>query len=222
MRAEGYRPTSMTDFPDSLLDGYRRFKANRDAREDALYRSLAEHGQVPEVMMIACSDSRSAPDTIFDAAPGEIFVVRNVANLVPPCEPDSACHGTSSAVEYAVQSLRVRHIVVLGHGGCGGIQAALQPSAQPLSPSDFVGRWTSLLRPAIEEVTVGGQLSGMERQAALERAAVRHSVANLRTFPFVADLENSRRLDLHGAWFDIAEGELWTLNGATGEFAMAA
>ena len=212
----------MTDFPPSLLDGYRRFKASRHAREHALYRSLAEHGQTPEVMMIACSDSRSAPDTIFNAAPGEIFVVRNVANLVPPCEPDSAYHGTSSALEYAVQSLRVRHIVVLGHGGCGGIQAALEPSAKPLSPDDFVGRWTSLLRPCVDEVTVRGQLSGMELQTTLERAAVRHSVANLRTFPFVADLEDSHRLLLHGAWFDIAEGELWTLNEATGEFAMAA
>ncbi len=211
----------MSDFPYSLLDGYRRFKANRHAREHALYRSLAEHGQKPEVMMIACSDSRSAPETIFDAAPGGIFVVRNVANLVAPWDPDGAYHGTSSALEYAVQSLQVRHIVVLGHGECGGIRAALQPSATPLSPDDFVGRWTSLLRPAVEEVASGKQLDDMERQTAVERAAVRHSVANLRTFPFIADLEDSRRLDLHGAWFDIAEGELWTLNEATGEFAMA-
>jgi carbonic anhydrase len=211
----------MIDFPHSLLAGYRRFRANRYAGEHALYRSLAEHGQTPEVMMIACCDSRAAPDAIFDAAPGEIFVVRNVANLVPPCATDGACHSTPSALEYAVQSLQVRHIVVLGHGGCGGIQAALRPSAQPLSPDDFVGRWTSLLRPAVEEVAANGQLGGMARQTALERTAIRHSVANLRTFPFVADLEDSRRLDLHGAWFDIAEGELWTLNEATGEFAVA-
>ena len=211
----------MTDFPQSLLKGYRRFKVDRYAREHARYRSLAEHGQTPEVMMIACCDSRAAPDTIFNAAPGEIFVVRNVANLVAPAESDNAGLGTSSALEYAVQCLQVRHIVVLGHGQCGGIQAALQSSAEPLSPGDFVGRWTSLLRPAVEEVAAYGQLSRTERQAALERAAVRHSVANLRTFPFVADMENRRRLALHGAWFDIAEGELWTLNEATGEFASA-
>ena len=211
----------MSDFPHSLLDGYRRFKANRYAREHALYRSLAEHGQTPEVMMIACCDSRSAPETIFDTAPGGIFVVRNVANLVPPRDTDGAYHGTSSALEYAVQALQVRHIVVLGHGECGGIRAALQPSATPLSPDDFVGRWTRLLRPAVEEVAVDGQLSNTERQTAVERAAVRRSVANLRTFPFIADLEDGRRLDLHGAWFDITEGELWTLNEATGEFAVA-
>lgn len=211
----------MNGFPHSLLDGYRRFRSDRHAREHALYRSLAEQGQRPDVMVIACSDSRSAPDTVFDVGPGEIFVIRNVANLVPPCEPDGAYHGTASALEYAVQALQVRHIVVLGHGGCGGVRAALQPPAEPLSPGDFVGRWTRLLRPAVEEVAARGPLGETERQTAVEHAAVRHSVANLRTFPFVADLERSRRLDLHGAWFGLAEGDLWTLNAATGEFAMA-
>ncbi|MCY4497233.1 MAG: carbonic anhydrase, partial [Rhodospirillaceae bacterium] len=127
----------MTSFPGSLLDGYRSFKDNRYAREHALYRSLAELGQTPEIMIIACCDSRSAPETIFDAAVGEIFVVRNVANLVPPYEPDGACHATSAALEFAVQSLKVRHIVVLGHGRCGGIRAVLHPTAEPLSPGDF-------------------------------------------------------------------------------------
>ncbi|MCE2493851.1 MAG: carbonic anhydrase [Alphaproteobacteria bacterium] len=211
----------MTSFPGSLLDGYRSFKDNRYAREHALYRSLAELGQTPEIMIIACCDSRSAPETIFDAAVGEIFVVRNVANLVPPYEPDGACHATSAALEFAVQSLKVRHIVVLGHGRCGGIRAVLHPTAEPLSPGDFVGNWMKPLRPAAGAITDDGRLTGAEQQTALERASVRCSIANLRTFPYVSILENSNRLSLHGAWFDVADGELWTMNPDTGDFSKA-
>ena len=211
----------MTDFPGSLLDGYRAFKDNRYAREHTLYRSLAERGQTPEVMIVACCDSRSAPETIFSAAPGAIFVVRNVANLVPPYEPDGAYHGTSAALEFAVQSLRVKHIVVLGHGRCSGIRAVLQPMAEPLSPGDFIGKWMKLLGPAVSEIETGGRLADAERQTALERASIRHAVANLRTFPCVSILEDRKRLSLHGAWFDIADGELWTMDPATGDFFRA-
>ena len=211
----------MTDFPTSLLAGYRSFKDDRYVREHARYRSLAENGQTPEVMIVACCDARSAPETIFNAAPGEIFVVRNVANLVPPYEPDGAYHGTSAALEFAVQSLRVRHILVLGHGRCGGVQARLRPAAEPLSPGDFIGKWMKLLGPAASEIEAGGPRSDAERQTALERASVRHSVANLRTFPCVSILEDRARLSLHGAWFDIADGELWTMNPASGEFSRA-
>ena len=212
----------MTEFPTLLLDGYRSFKGNRYAGEHALYRRLAERGQKPEVMVIACCDSRAAPETIFDAAPGEIFVVRNVANLVPPYEPDDTYHSTSAALEFAVQSLKVRHIVVLGHGRCGGIRAALQPAAEPLSPGDFIGKWMKLLQPAAGEIADCGGLTDAQRQTALERASVRHSIANLRTFPCVSILEDRNRLSLHGAWFDIADGELWTMNAATGDFSKAA
>ncbi|MDE0391828.1 MAG: carbonic anhydrase [Rhodospirillales bacterium] len=211
----------MTDFPGFLLNGYRAFKDDRFAREQARYRALAEHGQTPEVMVIACSDSRSAPETIFNAAPGELFVVRNVANLVPPYEPDGAHQSTSAALEFAVQSLRVRHIVVLGHGRCGGIRAALHPEAAPLSPGDFIGRWMTLLGPAADEIAADAGLTDAERQTALERASIRHSLACLRTFPFVSILEDRGRLSLHGAWFDIAHGELWTMDPATGEFSQA-
>jgi len=211
----------MIDFPDSLLSGYRSFRDGRYAREHARYRSLAAHGQRPEVMVIACSDSRSAPETIFNAAPGEIFVVRNVANLVPPYEPDGAPDGISAALEFAVQSLKVRHVVVLGHGRCGGIRAALRPAAEPLSPDDFIGTWMKLLGPAANEIAANARLTEEERQTALERASIRHSVSNLRTFPFVSDLESRDRLSLHGAWFDIAGGALWTMNPATGEFSKA-
>ena len=212
----------MTAFPDSLLTGYRSFRDDRYARERDRYRALAEHGQRPEVMVIACCDSRSAPETIFNAAPGEIFVVRNVANLVPPYGPDGSLHGTSAALEFAVQSLGVRHIVVLGHARCGGIHAALHPEAEPLSPDDFIGKWMTLLGPAAAEVAARTGLTDEERQTALERASIRHSVANLRTLPFVSILEDRDRLGLHGAWFDIAHGALWTMNPATGAFARAA
>ena len=211
----------MTDFPGSLLNGYRAFKDDRYAREQARYRSLAEHGQTPEVMVVACCDSRSAPETIFNAAPGEMFVVRNVANLVPPYEPDGAHQSTSAALEFAVQSLRVRHIVVLGHGRCGGIRAALHPEAEPLSPGDFIGKWMKLLGPAAEETLADARLTDAERQTALEHASIRHSVANLRTFPYVSILEGRGRLGLHGAWFDISEGQLWTMNPTTGAFSRA-
>ena len=213
----------MSDFPDSLLDGYRSFRDHRYEPERARYRALAEHGQTPEVMVIACCDSRSAPETIFHAAPGEIFVVRNVANLVPPYEPEGPHQSTSAALEFAVQSLKVRHIVVLGHGRCGGIRAALHPEAEPLSPGDFIGKWMTLLGPAAREVAAdtGGGRTEAERQTALERVSIRHSVANLRSFPCVSILEDRGRLHLHGAWFDIADGELWTMDPATGDFSPA-
>ena len=211
----------MTEFPKALLDGHRSFKDDRYAREHDRYRALAEDGQKPEVMVIACCDSRAAPETIFDASPGEIFVVRNVANLVPPYEPTGAYHGTSAALEFAVQSLQVRHIVVLGHGRCGGIRAVLHPAAEPLSPGDFIGKWMKLLGPAAREIESAGPLSDAERQTALERTSIRHSIANLRTFPFVSNLEDRGRLSLHGAWFDIAHGELWTMDPATGVFSKA-
>ena len=172
-------------------------------------------------MVIACCDSRLAPETIFNAGPGELFVVRNVANLVPPCEPDSDYHGTSAALEFAVQSLKVRHIVVLGHGRCGGIRAALHPEAEPLTPGDFIGKWMTLLGPAADAIAAGGLLTDTERQTALERASIRSSIANLRTFPWVSILERRSRLDLHGAWFDIADGDLWTMDPTTGEFSQA-
>ena len=211
----------MTEFPTSLLDGFDRFKAERFAKDQSLYRSLAQHGQTPAVMVIACCDSRTAPETIFQTEPGELFVVRNVANLVPPYESDGAYHGTSAALEFAVQSLHVRHIVVLGHGGCGGIRAALQPSGAPLSPDDFIGKWMSQLRPIVGRLRSPDRSSEEELQTVLERASVRNSITNLRSFPYIANLEDRRELSLHGAWFDIAEGELWMMNPSTGEFAVA-
>ncbi len=208
----------MNNFPQRLLRGYGTFKDGRYDREQERYRTLADQGQTPDVMVIACCDSRAAPETIFDSAPGEIFVVRNVANLVPPYEPDSAYHSTSAALEFAVQSLKVEHIVVLGHGRCGGIEAALSPALEPLSPGDFIGKWMELISPAAAALSAS-DLNSSQKQTELERASVRYSIANLRTFPCVNILESKKRLTLHGAWFDIADGELWVMDPETEDFA---
>ncbi|NJR13291.1 MAG: carbonic anhydrase [Phyllobacteriaceae bacterium] len=204
--------------PERLLSGYRAFIEGRYLTERERYRELAKDGQAPEIMMIACCDSRAAPEMIFDAGPGELFVVRNVANLVPPYAPDGEYHATSAALEYAVQVLKVKHIVVLGHGRCGGIRAALDPSGGPLSPGDFIGKWMSLLGTAAKRIGAAEFLTPAERQTALERASIRASLDNLRTFPCVSILEGKERVSLHGAWFDIESGELWVMNAATGDF----
>ncbi|MEQ1408220.1 carbonic anhydrase [Neorhizobium sp. Rsf11] len=207
----------MTDFPDRLLAGYRNFMNGRYSDERDRYRALAETGQKPHTLVIACCDSRSAPETIFDCGPGELFVVRNVANMVPPYEPDSQFHATSAALEYAVQVLKIRNIVVMGHGRCGGIQAALDPSTEPLSPGDFIGRWMSLVRPAAEQIQNNAFMTPAERQTALERVSIRNSIANLQTFPFVKNRGEEGGLSIHGAWFDISTGELWVMN-SKGDF----
>ena len=211
----------MNDFPTSLLDGYRTFRGERFVAERARYRILAEKGQTPEVMVIACCDSRAAPETIFNAVPGQIFVLRNVANLVPPYHPDGEYHGTSAALEFAVQSLKVRHVVVLGHGACGGIQLALDQSPEPLSPGGFIGKWMDLLAVAAEEIGSNPSMTPAERQLALERVSIRRSIGNLRTFPWVSIPERKGRMQLHGAWFNIAGGDLWIMDSESGEFAKA-
>ena len=208
----------MTNFPEHLLAGYASFMRGRYASERDRYGALAREGQRPQTMVIACCDSRAAPETIFDTGPGELFVVRNVANLVPPYEPDDRHHSTSAALEFAVQSLKVRTVVVLGHGRCGGIKAALDPEAEPLSPGDFIGNWMSLVSPAAAAMTDNAMLTTADRQTALERISIRYSIANLMTFPCVRILAEKGRLALHGAWFDIANGELWVMDAATGDF----
>jgi len=208
----------MADLPDTLLSGYKTFMTEHFARETARYRELAEKGQSPETLVIACCDSRAAPETIFNSAPGEIFVLRNVANLIPPYEPDGEFHAASAALEFAVQSLKVKHIVVMGHGRCGGIKAALDTESAPLSPGDFIGKWMSLIAPAAEAVSGNSLMTPTERQTALERISIRYSLNNLRTFPCVDILEKKGKLSLHGAWFDISTGELWVMDHQTGDF----
>ena len=208
----------MSTFPPRLLEGYNTFMSGRYADERDRYRQLAETGQEPHTLVIACCDSRAAPETIFDCGPGELFVVRNVANLVPPYEPDDNLHATSAALEFAVQSLKIREILVMGHGRCGGIKAALDPNATPLSPGDFIGNWVKLLKPAAQQIQDSQLLTSGERQIALERISIRNSIANLRTFPCVKILEERGSLHIHGAWFDISSGELWVMDTKTGDF----
>lgn len=208
----------MPHLPEHLIAGYRNFINGRYVAEADHYRSLAREGQAPETMIVACCDSRAAPEVIFNAGPGELFVLRNVANLVPPYAPDGEYHSTSAALEFAVQSLKVKNIVVMGHGRCGGIRAALDTTSAPLSPGDFIGKWMSLIAPAAEAVSASTMMTTGERQTALERISIRYSIDNLRTFPCVKILEGKGKLTLHGAWFDISTGELWAMNNETGDF----
>jgi carbonic anhydrase len=207
----------MQRFPTSLLNGYGNFMSGRYERER--YRSLADEGQSPKTLVIACSDSRSAPETIFDAGPGELFVIRNVANMVPPYQPDGHFHATSAALEFAVLALKVSDIVIMGHGRCGGIKAALDPDSEPLSPGDFIGRWMSLVKPAAEQIQSNDVMTPAERQTALERVSIRNSLNNLRSFPEIQKRESEGKLQLHGAWFDISTGELWVMDAETGDFS---
>jgi len=173
-------------------------------------------------MVIGCCDSRVSPEVIFDARPGELFVVRNVANLVPPYAPDSAHHAVSSALEFAVQALKVKHIVVLGHARCGGIRAYAEHGT-PLSPGDFIGKWMELIAPAAETL---GQPPCYADFAAyltqLEQASIVKTLDNLMTFPWVAALVEGSQLELHGAYFDVATGLLSVRDPATGTFASVA
>ena len=209
-------------FPRTLLGGYAHFRKNRLERERERYEELADKGQKPQTMVIACCDSRSAPEVIFGAAPGEMFVVRNVANIMPPHEPDGTYHSTSAALEFAVQELRVRHIVVMGHGRCGGIAAFRQQitgeATKPLSPGDFIGKWISLLDPVEKRMKCTGAETADELQGKLEAESIKQSIDNLKTFPCVSILLEREQIGLHGAWFDISSGELWTLNEETNEF----
>jgi carbonic anhydrase len=208
----------MSGFPKHLIDGYHTFTAQRLPSEQTRYRELAERGQSPEVMVIGCCDSRVSPEVIFDAGPGELFVVRNVANLVPPYAPDGATHGVSAALEFAVQVLRVKHIVVLGHAQCGGIKALATEDSAPLSPGDFIGKWMSLLEPALEETKRGRDENLNDFITRLEKRAVMTSLKNLMTFPCVEILVGRGQLHLHGAYFGVAKGSLSVLDQATGNY----
>ncbi len=207
----------MSQFPERLISGYKAFAQQRLPMEQSRYRELSEKGQSPEIMVIGCCDSRVSPEVVFDAGPGELFVARNVANLVPPYAPDGAAHGVSAALEFAVQVLRVKHIVVLGHAQCGGIKALAQDTA-PLSPGDFIGKWMSILETTRDETKIHDHETQDEFISRLEKRAVSTSLQNLMTFPFINILAERGRLQLHGAYFGVAKGSLSILDRATGEF----
>ena len=202
-----------------LIEGYRRFRENRWAHERERWAELAE-GQNPQVMILACADSRSDPAEIFDARPGEMFVTRNIAALAPPYETSSGFHGVSAALEFAVTQLEVGEILVMGHGMCGGCAAALTGRFDdvPAGEGHFIGDWVRMLSGAREQVR--GRHKELDRPAFLdmEHEAVKVSLANLRTFPWIADREKDGRLTLHGAHFSISEGRLYVLDEAEGTF----
>src|SRR5579864_5578514 len=189
--------------PDHLLDGYRAFVSGRLRQEQARFRELAERGQSPRVLVIGCCDSRVSPEAIFGAGPGELFVARNVANLVPIYGPDARQHGTSAALEYAVMGLKVEHVVVMGHAQCGGVRAYVEneidPYARPLSAGDFIGQWMTLIKSAAQRLGPPNEPIGdyVER---LAKESVRQSLKNLRTFPWIKNLEERGKLTLHGAY----------------------
>jgi len=228
-RRECFNSMAMTDttetdaagsgaLPPRLVQGYRAFRSGRLVTEQSRYRELAEEGQAPETMVIGCCDSRVAPEVIFDAKPGELFVARNIASLVPPYTPDGRQRSVSAALEFAVQALRVKHIVVLGHAQCGGIRAVAEPG-EPLSPGDFIGSWMEIFAPAAKTLRATGKFASQAdyiRQ--LEQRAIETTLENLMTFPCVRILVERGKLQLHGAYFGVATGDLSLRDPKTGVF----
>jgi carbonic anhydrase len=204
-------------FPRRLIDGYSAFRSERLPQEQTRFRELAEHGQSPEIMVIGCCDSRCAPELIFDAGPGEVFVSRNIANLVPPYTPDAAQRSMSAALEFAVQALKVKHIVVLAHAQCGGIRAYAE-EAEPLSPGDFIGNWMSIIEPAAKAVGPRGNRPFNEYVTALEQMSAVKTLDNLMTFPYVRRRVEAGELQLHAAYFGVATGDLWVYEPDTKKF----
>jgi carbonic anhydrase len=188
---------------DALIEGYRRFRAETWPAERARYEALAHWGQSPETMVISCSDSRVDPQTVFGAVPGEMFVLRNIGGLAPPYEPDGGHHGASAAIEFGVRVLKVKQLVVLGHGQCGGVRA-MAYGAPPEAP-DFVASWVDIARPALAAAAGADENS---RLAAIEAAVVRLSLANLMTFPWIQEAVAAGRLTVSGYRFDIHTGVL--------------
>lgn len=205
--------TVVRSLPSYLVQRYHGWRATSFTENRAWYRRLADDGQRPRAMVISCCDSRVHVTSIFGADSGEFFIHRNIANLVPPYAPDGAQHGTSAAVEYAVRSLRVAHVIVMGHSRCGGVagcHAMCSGQAPELEDkTSFVGRWMDILRPGYDRVT---GLPAEEQVPALEKMAIRVSLDNLMTFPFVADAVEAGELSLHGLWHDIRDGELMMLS----------
>ncbi|HVE01392.1 MAG TPA: carbonic anhydrase [Sphingomicrobium sp.] len=204
---------------DELIDGYRRFREKDWPAERERWSELAE-GQSPKVMILSCADSRVDPAHIFDARPGEMFVTRNIAALAPPYETSSGFHGVSAALEFAVTQLEVGEILVMGHGLCGGCAAALTGQFEDSTPGEghFIADWVRMLNGARDEVRARHEQIDREAFLDMEREAVKVSLANLRTFPWIVERERAGSLKLHGSHFSISEGRLYVLDEAEGSF----
>jgi carbonic anhydrase len=209
----------MTTFPADLIEGYRRYTGERLPEERRRLAQLARLGQAPRAMVIGCCDSRAAPETVFSTGPGELFVVRNVANIVPPYAPDDAHHSTSAAIEFAVRDLMVPDVVVLGHSLCGGIGAYIKGRELEEIRGEFIGPWIDLLKGSRAEAEETDQaLADKDLQRAVEEVVVRRSLKNLMTFPFVREKVEAGDVAVHGAHFGIATGELRIMDPETGRF----
>jgi carbonic anhydrase len=206
-------------FPARLVDGYRAFADARLPLERSRFEKLAAAGQRPEVMVICCCDSRVSPEVIFDAHPGELFVVRNIANLVPPYSPSDFSHGVFAALEFAVQVLKVKYVIVMGHTHCGGIRA-FSEHRNRLNLGDFIDNWMSLIAPAADALGEAGD--DHDYLGRLERASIVATMGNLMTFPWIKSRVEERALELLGAYFDVGTGALTVYDPATRAFAPVA
>jgi len=193
---------------ERLIEGFRRFRASYFRDHGELFADLAQHGQSPHALIVSCCDSRVDPQLLFSTQPGDIFVIRNVANLVPPYDPSSGYHGTSAALEFGVRSLRVKNVVVLGHKHCGGVQALLQQTVRPTG--EFIGPWMNIAWPARERAIAAGPPE--THQTLCEKEVIRESVYNLRTFPWISEAEAKGEIRIHGWYFDVGRGELLAMN----------
>lgn len=194
---------------ETLIDGFRRFRQRYFVEQPGVYQKLVKHGQSPKALVIACSDSRVDPALITDANPGDMFVVRNVANVVPPFVDDGKTHGTSAAIEFSVKHLQVPHVVIMGHSQCGGIRALME-GEHCNTTHGFIDPWMNVMRPARERIAANHNHAGLDEQCRLcEREAVGVSLDNLMTFPFVRQAVEERRLKLNGWYFDFEAGELF-------------
>jgi carbonic anhydrase len=200
---------------DSLVAGFKAFRVTNFEQRPALYEALVNNGQQPEVLMIACSDSRD-PALLLNSQPGELFVVRNVANLVPPYAPDDNYHGTSAALEFAVRDLKVAHIVVLGHSRCGGMDVLRKASWGEKPDREFIAPWVSIAERACDCIGHDA-ITGPEGSRLVEQAGLKVSLENLMTFPWVRERVEAGNLTLHGWWFNLEKGELWGIGGSGDE-----
>jgi carbonic anhydrase len=201
-----------------FISGFKKFQQSFFCKDSTLFERLSK-GQSPKTMVIACSDSRVDPAILTNAAPGDLFVIRNIGNLAPPYDPDDGRHGVSAALEFGVKSLRVEHIIILGHGHCGGIRALMQPEEQRAELGEFVDQWVNIAASAkarvLEELP---RASPEKQQKACEEAAVLVSMENLLSFPWIKERVSAERLTLHGWYFDLERGELLSYVPQTGSF----